>query len=197
MARFNKHVNRRRNFIPIVIYLLGLGCAGNGMAGNVTEFRATIGFEGTCSVDVPATVTFNNFTAVLPTQIEAKDQEAAVKTSRITLSGCSGVGLTPKVTVSGNVNTRYGKNLFRDTASTSVGYGILLATTGSQYFRANDNLATNKTIQAIAGWDKSTQLSAINDNIPLIATLTCGTCATDGRIGGDLKATVTFNFVYE
>ena len=195
MARFSKDTQLLRNLACVSVSLAGLLSAPGVLAGNVTIFQAKIGYEGTCTVDVPGTVTFNNSASVRPSQIEVKD-EAAIKTSRVTLNGCSGVGLTPKITVSGNVNTSYGEKLFRDTTSTAVGYGILLSTSGTTYFQANDNLAS-KNVIAAKNWATTTSLDKINGDIPLSAVLTCGTCTASGRIGGDLKATVTFNFSYD
>ncbi|MBS0848199.1 fimbrial protein [Citrobacter sp. JGM124] len=162
-----------------------------------TEFSATIAFEGACDISAPATVIFNNGDAVLPSQIE-DGNAAAKKTFDITLANCKGVGVTPKITVVGESNTDAGTALFLDAAtSTSTGYGVLLATDGNANFEANTNLAATKTIAASDDWDTDTSLTTLNGTIPMAATLSCGDCETDGRLGGDLVANVTFEFKYD
>lgn len=182
--------------------LMGLGAllvslnAGAATSAS-TEFSATIAFEGACDISAPPTVIFNNGDAVLPSQIE-DGNAAAKKTFDITLANCKGVGVTPKVTVVGESNTDAGTALFLDAAtSTSTGYGVLLATDGNANFEANTNLAATKTIAASDDWDTDTSLTTLNGTIPMAATLSCGDCETDGRLGGDLVANVTFEFKYD
>ena len=182
--------------------LMGLGAllvslnAGAATSAS-TQFSATIAFEGACDISAPATVIFNNGDAVLPSQIE-DGNAAAKKTFDITLANCKGVGVTPKVTVVGESNTDAGTALFLDAAtSTSTGYGVLLATDGNANFKANTNLAATKTISASDDWDKDTSLTTLNGTLPMAATLSCGDCETDGRLGGDLVANVTFEFKYD
>ena len=161
------------------------------------EFSALIAYEGACDISVPATVIFNNGDDILPSQIEAGNT-AAKKTFDLTLANCQGVGVTPKIIVAGTSTTDYGEGLFLDTVgSTSVGYGILLQTDGNAAFKKNLNLAASKKISAIDGWNTGTSLTTINGIIPMTAVLSCGNCTTDGRIGGELKANVTFDFQYD
>lgn len=162
-----------------------------------TEFTATIAYEGACDITAPANVSFNGGDAVLPSLIEAGDA-VAKKQFDLTLANCQGLGLTPKITLTGTSNTDTGTALFADAASTSTGYGILLATVGDDNFKANTNLAANKTIVASDDWDATgTSLTALNGTIPMSATISCGDCDAEGRLGGDLVANVTFNFLYE
>ncbi|NYA44440.1 fimbrial-like protein [Serratia fonticola] len=162
-----------------------------------TEFRATIAYEGACDITVPTTIIFNNGDAVLPSDIES-GATTAQKTFDLTLADCKGVNVTPKITIAGESNTTTGKPLFLDAAaSDATGYGILLATTGNANFKANPNLAETKNISVIDGWDLKTNLTALNGTLPISATLTCGDCKFDGRLGGELKSNVTFEFKYD
>ncbi|MBP6120833.1 MULTISPECIES: fimbrial protein [Providencia] len=162
-----------------------------------TEFSATIAYEGACDITVPTTVVFNSGDAVLPSLIEAGNA-VAKKTFDLTLANCQGLGVTPKITVAGESNSKTGETLFLDaTASTATGYGILLATDGNANFKANINLAKVNTISASDDWDTDTRLTTINGTVPMSATLSCGDCETEGRLGGELKSNVTFEFQYD
>lgn len=192
MVLFNKFLNF--SFFLVAGSLLGSMSAVAAPAS--VEFSANIAYEGACDIDVNPVI-FNNGESILPSQIEAK--EPVTKESfDLTLSGCRGIGSTPKITVSGSSNTNLGEALFLDAVdSTAVGYGILLETNGNTVFQENLNLAANKEIIAVEDWDKYTKLDSINGKLPMVATLTCGDCSLDERIGGVLKASVTFDFKYE
>lgn len=192
MASFNK------SEILSIFLAMGslLGCMSAVAAPAAVEFTANIAYEGACDIDVNPVV-FNNAEPILPSQIEAKDP-VTKQPFDLTLSGCKGIGLTPKITISGSSNTDLGEALFLDAVdSTAVGYGILLETNGNTAFQENLNLAANKEIIAVEDWDKYTKLDSINGKLPMMATLTCGDCSVEERIGGELKANVTFNFKYE
>lgn len=169
------------------------------MAASSTQvqFDGLIGYEGGCDITVKSPIIFNHGDEVLPSQIVAK--AAVTKESfELTLANCKGVKVTPKIIVTGNINREYGENLFLDkTASSAVGYGFLLATPGNTTFQPNANLATNNVISAVKSWDANTKLDTINGTLPLTATLSCGNCTAQDRVGGDLKANVTFDFQYE
>nr|WP_282553537.1 fimbrial protein [Providencia sneebia] len=163
----------------------------------IVEFSAQIAYEGSCDISVPISIAFNNDDPILPSQIEAADS-VAKQTFNLTLANCKGIGVTPKIAVIGTSSTDYGKALFIDSSdSTSVGYGILLQTNGNATFKENQNLAENKMISVSSSWDTSTNLKTIEGTLPMTATVTCGDCNASGRIGGELKASVTFDFQYD
>lgn len=194
MKLFNKSI---RLFTLIILpTLLGNQVALANKTGSI-ELSANIGFEGSCDISVPPPAKFNNGDPILPSQIVSKDNIAKYPFD-LKLENCKGVGLTPKIIVTGETNSSIGETVFLDSsASTATGYGILLETKGNSVFKENSNLAKVKTISVVDNWDKYTQLSKINGSLPIIATLTCGTCNTDGRIGGNLKTNITFEFQYE
>lgn len=164
-------------------------------ANQTVNFSALIAYEGSCEIKVPEPIKFNNGEAILPSVIESSAPE---KTVDLTLSKCQGIGVKPKIGLSGTSTAEYGPELFRDpVASTAVGYGILLRTNGNSTFQANSNLAKNKAILAVPDWSSDTSLTTINGKLPLIATLTCGDCNFDRRMGGSLEANITFEFLYE
>lgn len=182
---------------------MGLGASVSlfsalGSASSATlQFNAQIAYEGACEISVPSSLTFNNNEAILPSQIEAK-AAVAKQTFNLTLTKCQGIKVTPKIIVIGNVSSEYGQDLFLDIAtSTAVGYGILLQTPGNTTFQQNLNLATNKKISVVNNWNVDTSLATINGTLPLNATLTCANCIGKDRVGGELKASVTFDFQYE
>lgn len=194
MEKFNK--------IAVVSALFGLGAlmmslnAGAATTAS-TEFSATIAFEGACDISAPSTVVFNNGNDVLPSEIES-GVAAAEKRFDITLANCTGINVTPKITITGQSNNTTGETLFLDAAtSDATGYGILLSTTGNTNFKENKNLASNKNISVNDNWDLTTRLSALNGTIPIIAKISCGTCETEGRLGGTLKSNMTFEFAYD
>jgi type 1 fimbria pilin len=193
MEQFNKI---KQSAVLVGVSALFMSMTAGAATSASTEFSATIAFEGACDITAPATVTFNNGNAILPSQIENGDEESHESFS-LTLSNCQGVGVTPKITLTGTSNTDAGTALFTDASSTSTGYGVLLATVGNANFKANTNLAANKVIAASDDWDKDTSLSAIDGNIVISATVSCGDCEPEGRLGGDLVANVTFNFEYD
>ncbi|MDK3109890.1 fimbrial-like protein [Providencia rettgeri] len=168
---------------------------GSASAATV-NFSAQIAYEGACEITVTPTITFNNGQAILPSQIEAK-ADVTKQTFNLILANCKGIKVTPKIIVSGNVNSTYGQDLFLDSGSTAVGYGILLSTAGNTTFQANSNLATNKQISAVKSWNVNTNLATINGTLPLSAALTCANCTAADRVGGKLNASVTFDFQYE
>jgi len=166
--------------------------------------KATFNFKakfvgGSCDIQAPPSIKFNNGIPFSSQEIE--DHGAATNESfELTLSKCSGWGLTPSIKVSGSQSSDFGVPLFRNVGGSldAKGYGILLATDGNGTFNANPNLAANGTILTKESWSKNAQLNTLNNTkIPMIATLTCGDCKYALRQGGDLSATVTFNFVYD
>jgi len=194
MAKFNKVAGASVLFgLNALMISLSAGAASSA----TTEFSATIAFEGACDITAPAKVVFNNDDAVLPSDIES-GAPAAEQTFDLTLANCQGVNVTPKITITGQSSAGTGATLFLDPASSdATGYGVLLSTAGNTHFKANTNLAAEKTISVIDDWKLDTKLSALNGTIPMKAKLSCGDCKTDGRLGGTLKSNVTFEFAYD
>jgi type 1 fimbria pilin len=188
--------------LPLVGLLLGGGSVTvyAGTASTVFNFTATF-VGGSCDISAPASVQFNGGNAFSSNEIEQK-VAATTESLTLTLSGCSGWGLTPAINVSGQTTTELGgESLFRDVMGPvdAKGYGILLQTEGNGVFAPNANLAQSGKITPI-NWDsdaKLNTLSGVSATVPLTATLTCGNCNYAGRQGGEFKATVTFDFVYE
>lgn len=194
--------NRNRIFTQFFAGCIGIGlCSFGGTAfadtaSSTFNFTATF-VGGSCEISAPGSIQFNSDTALLSSEIE---QQVAATTERfdLTLTKCAGWGLTPAIKVSGKTTTDFGSALFRDALGErdSNGYGVLLKTAGNASFDLNNNLAANGVIPA-KNWSANNQLNAIDTTLPMVATLTCGDCNYAGRQGGEFKATVTFDFVYE
>lgn len=170
------------------------GIAATASSGT-TNFTVTFG-GGTCAMSASVSeIIFGGGELIAPSEIVNNPPQANFQLS---LSQCSGLGLTPKIKISGQSTTLFGPALFRSPVpeSASDGYGILLSTSGNTSFNANQNLAETKLITA-KNWSSNNQLSDIDASIPLTATLTCGNCNYSGRRSGDLIASVTFDFVYD
>lgn len=180
-----------------VLFSLSILVINTNAQAAQTEFSANIAYEGSCEISYPATLTFNNGEAISPSDIETKNA-AAKQTFNLTLTECQGSGLTPQITVVGESNTDTGEALFLDaTSSTAKGYGILLQNDATAVFKESTNLATQKSILVSDDWAKNTNIATINGTIPMTALLTCGNCKMDGRVGGEIKASVTFEFQYD
>lgn len=194
MVKSNKLTKQITSFCGIGILLLSI--SADILAATV-EFNANIAFEGECEISFPNEVIFNSGAPILPNEIVER-LPVATETFDLTLTNCKGIGVIPKIMIEGESTSAYGNTLFLNSASsTSVGYGVLLKFDGNTYFQQNPNLAINKVISVIDNWDINTNLTLINGTLPITAILSCGDCNTDGRIGGDLKANVTFDFQYD
>ncbi|WP_235843787.1 fimbrial protein [Morganella psychrotolerans] len=174
---------------------LSLSTARAGSNSQVINFNATF-YGGSCEVTAPAELPFADGAPV------ADDSIAGDKRFRqfsVTLSGCQGYFMAPKLSVSGNTITGSGgTKLFADAASTTKGYGIRLATDGNTRFEANNNTAANGLIKA-KNWPAagSDTMTLLNSPLEFKGYLSCGTCTpASGLQGGELKATVTFAFLY-
>lgn len=177
--------------LPIVVSLAGFN--QNVFAAETTTTISAHIVGGSCNISVPATVPFG--------EVQAADITSTSDISKpfdLTLTDCEGYGLTPSITVSGDVDQTSGTDLFLTAATTtSKGYGILLSTNGNTNFDKNDNLATNNVIKAL-GNDWNTKMAkTLNGKIPLKAVLSCGDCVANTLQGGELSAAITFNFVYK
>nr|WP_314266662.1 fimbrial protein [uncultured Moellerella sp.] len=180
--------------IPMILSLFIMGQLAFAADTATTEFKATI-VGGTCDITVPSTVIINNGDPIPSEDISMGNSNE--EDFNLILAGCNGYGLTPSITLEGDVVNDSGKDLFVSTTSTTKGYGILLSTLGNLNFKANENLATNKQISAQdKAWD-STMASTLNGTIPLKASVSCGDCIAGPELqGGELAATVTFKFIY-
>lgn len=142
-------------------------------AGSLTQtinFNATF-YGGSCEITAPAQLPYNNGNP-LPDDLITGDQR--YRQFNITLSGCQGYFMAPKIAVTGNtITTSDGVKLFADATSTSKGYGVRLAADGSN------------------------NVTSLNGPLEFRGYLSCGACTPGaGLQGGELKATVTFTFLY-
>lgn len=167
-------------------------------AGSLTQtinFNATF-YGGSCEITAPAQLPYNNGNP-LPDDLITGDQR--YRQFSITLAGCQGYFMAPKIAVTGNtITTSDGVKLFADATSTSKGYGVRLATDGNTRFNANSNAAVTGTISA-KNWpaDGSNNITSLNGPLEFRGYLSCGACTPGaGLQGGELKATVTFTFLY-
>lgn len=193
-------MNGYRSFLMIAMISV-FGLSGQALAGSANAtFNFTARFVGgSCDIQAPASIQFNNGSPFSSREIEQRIA-ATNEPFELTLTGCAGWGLTPSIKVTGAQTSDFGAPLFRNVGGPidAKGYGILLATDGNGTFNANANLAANGTILANENWSTDAQLNQVNNtSIPMIATLTCGDCNYALRQGGDLSATVTFTFVYD
>lgn len=179
--------------IPTVLYAAGMGQSAIAATTATTKISAAI-VGGGCQITAPSSVSIRNGELIPAEEITTTSDIS--ETFDLTILGCKGYGLTPSITVEGDSDGASGENLFVSTGSTSTGYGILLSTDGSSNFSPSDNLATDKKITAqTKEWDK-TYAATLNGKIPLKATVSCGTCTANDLQGGELTASLTFNFFY-
>jgi len=193
-------MNGYRSFLMMAMMsVVGLNAPALADSATTTFNFTAMFVGGSCDISAPPSIKFNNGSPFSSREIE--ERVAATNESiELTLSNCAGWGLTPSIRVSGSQTSDFGEPLFRNAGGPmdAKGYGILLATEGNGTLNANPNLAANGTILAKEDWSTDTQLSTLNNTrIPMTATLTCGECNYALRQGGDLKATVTFDFVYD
>lgn len=175
---------------------LSLSAAQAGSNSQVINFNATF-YGGSCEVIAPPELPFADGAPVADDSIPG---DKRFRQFNVTLSGCKGYFMAPKLSVSGNTITGSGGTLlFADAASTTKGYGIRLATDGNTRFEANSNTAANGLIKAknwpAAGNDT---VATLDGPLEFKGYLSCGTCTpASGLQGGKLKATVTFAFLYD
>ncbi|WP_430247759.1 fimbrial-like protein [Providencia sp. PAZ2] len=180
--------------IPTALYAASLGQSAIAATSATTKISASI-VGGGCQITAPSTVSIRNGDLIPAEEITTTSDIS--ETFDLTILGCKGYGLTPSITIEGETANASGEDLFVSTSSTSTGYGILLSTDGNSNFNQSDNLATNKEITALVTteWNK-TFASTLDGTIPLKATVSCGTCAANNLQGGELTASLTFNFIY-
>jgi len=193
-------MNGYRSFLMMAMMSV-VGLSAPALADTKSAvFHFTAAFVGgSCDITAPSSIQFNNGNPFSSKDIE---EHIAVTSEsfELTLSKCEGAGLTPSIKVSGPQTSDFGEPLFLNVGgpTDAKGYGILLATKGNGIFSPNLNLAADGTILAKENWSIDEQLSTVNNSkIPMTAALTCGDCNYASRRGGDLNATVTFDFVYD
>jgi len=191
MAQFDRRTGSRVLLCTAVLFT-----SVAVQAATSVVLSADIAYEGACDISVPATITFNNGEPIYPSVIEA-DFALTKQNFTMTLTDCKGMGVIPKIVVTGTSTTAYGEDMFVDSTSSAKGYGIYLSTVGNTYFKSNPNLATIKRISVIDDWSLALNFIVLNGSLPLVAQLTCGNCSFSGRSGGDLNASITFDFQYE
>lgn len=187
---------RKPVFAFLLPVMMSMTAANSAVAATSasTEFKATI-VGGTCDITVPATVSVNKG-AVIPSE-DIIAGNSPVEPFNLKLAGCKGYGLTPEITLEGDVDNTSGMPLFLTNTSSTKGYGILLTFAGNSNFKASTNLAADLKLAAANKTWSTTMASVLNGNIPLKAAVSCGNCAADADIqGGELKANVTFKFAY-
>ncbi|WP_329911561.1 fimbrial protein [Serratia quinivorans] len=197
----NNKVNdlmKKNTFIALV--LAGTVASGPVMAANNAKltFTATI-TPGTCDVaTIPATTL--PLGSVDPNQLSGKNQViTGTKPFTVNLA-CTGTGpaaAAPKVTLSGTAMTggTDSKKLFRDTASTSAGFGVAIApvatpTTAPVWTSLKGNADTLPVTVPPGGSPAPIQMAA---------GVACGStadCAVATLKAGTLTAGVTFTFAY-
>ena len=167
------------------------------LAGSLTQtinFNATF-YGGSCEITAPPELPYNNGNPIPDDTITG---DRRYRQFNVTLTGCQGYFMTPKISVSGNtIITSDGVRLFADASSTTKGYGVRLATEGNDLFDANSNAADNSIISP-KNWPTGGANSAeLNGSLTFRGYLSCGGCTPGADLqGGELKATVTFTFLY-
>lgn len=172
--------------------LLGLTTTAQaGSTGATVNFAATL-VGGTCQIAVDrTTIPFDPVpsSVIIGAGVDGIDPQLLT----LTFTDCSGWGLTPKIQVSGTT-LMAGIPLFRNANAASdysQGYGVKLVRQGQTAALASLDKVTVGTAD--------TQLSTLNSqSLTFEARLSCGSCTPGpGLNGGNLNATVTFQFLYE
>ncbi|WP_127959445.1 fimbrial protein [Serratia microhaemolytica] len=163
-----------------------------GSSSATVNFSATL-VGGTCNVTVDrVTIPFDSVSSSVI--IAAGQTGIDPQLLTLSFSDCAGSGgLIPKIQVSGTTITA-GIPLFRNNNAASdysQGYGIRLVQQGQ-------NTAINH-LDKLALADINEPISVLESRpLTFEARLSCGSCTPGpGLTGGNLNATVTFQFVYE
>jgi len=184
----------KRSLLTLIIGLLlpASQLQAAGSAKQDIQFTATF-YGGSCDITAPATVTYNQ--GVVPQ--DTIPGENVRSDLLLNLSNCQGYFMKPSITVAGETQLINGKTLFANSSSTTMGYGVLLTTSGNTAFAANSNVATNKVITTKT-WPAvgSENVASLNGNLLLNAILSCGSCQPANVRGGVLTSNLTFTFVY-
>lgn len=136
-----------------------------------------------------------------------KDWQTGGETDlQVVLSNCGGAGQpgqSPRLTISpaGSTTVLAGSSnfLFRDSTSTSTGFGVAI------FSKAAADITRNATTDMVASggtaWTGTAGSagSALNQTITLATGIACGPasdCTASSLQAGNLKASITFNLVY-
>lgn len=189
----------------LIVAIMGaVGLSTSALAGTASatfNFAATF-VGGGCEISVPPALQFNGGDTLTFADIRAASEEGTPKTTvkfDVTLKNCAGWGLTPKITVTGNRSNIFGNYLFHNGLGPKepYGFGVFLRTAGNRTFAAVTSLGYTPNI-VTRDWTPDMDLSDIDPVLPMHAVIRCGTCSdnVDYR-GGEFKARVTFDFVYD
>ncbi|EMO4162616.1 fimbrial protein [Morganella morganii] len=184
------------NIFPLVLFFLLFTEVNAGNNSQIVNFNATF-YGGSCEVSAPGEIQLGDG---IPVSNDSIPGDKRYKQFNVTLSGCQGYFMAPKLSVSGNIITGSGGvRLFADSTSTTKGYGVRLATDGNARFTANSNTAVNGIINA-SNWplEGSDNIGLLNGPLEFKGYLSCGTCIQGVNLqGGELRATITFKFLYD
>ncbi|EHN8908244.1 type 1 fimbrial protein [Enterobacter hormaechei] len=194
-----------------MIRLIGFGallsCWGGGSVlaadSQTITFNITVPAV-TCTV-APQDVTVS--TAISGLTFVGKNWQTGGESNlNVVLSNCSGsgaVGKSPKLTIapSGTTTVLAGSSnfLFRDSTSTSKGFGVAIFNKPAGSI--TKNATTNMVANGGAAWTGTAGAagSSLNQTIGLSTGIACGptaSCAATSLAPGNLKASITFNLVY-
>ncbi|WP_235895009.1 fimbrial protein [Yersinia rochesterensis] len=165
-------------------------CTQAGSTTATVNFTATF-VNGTCQIAVDRpTIDFGSISA---SDIVASGSSGeGLQQFTVSFFDCSSAtGLTPKLKVTGT-SFKSGITLFRNTNVAndySQGYGVRILRQGQTTPITDGGVFTLGT--------KTTQLSDLNGtSLVSDVSISCGDCS-QARKGGNLNATVTFQFIYE
>lgn len=189
---------QRASFLPYILSSILLSgvlpgfilLAFAGSAGTTVNFSATL-VGGSCQISANQT----SFTFPLvssSTVIAAGTDGIDPQLFSISFSGCDGWG-APKVQIKGNTFTS-GIPLFRNESAASdysKGYGVRLIQQGK-------TAAIGNMDKVVAGVPDQEFSSLNGQELNFEARLSCGNCTPGPSLsGGNMNATVTFQFIYE
>ncbi|WP_143970745.1 fimbrial protein [Morganella morganii] len=187
------------NLYKVLALTAGLlpGAFQTAEAGSLNQginFNATF-YGGSCEITAPAQLPYNNGNPVPDDTIPG---DKRYRQFSITLSGCQGYFMAPKIGITGNIiTTSDGVKLFADPSSTTKGYGVRLATEGNARYNANSNAADNGVISTKSWPEGGNSAPLLNGSLEFRGYLSCGACTPGPELqGGELKATVTYTFLY-
>lgn len=176
------------------------------LAGNATDFTATVTAGGTCTMQVTSpSIQLGSGTGFAPVAAISKSWVGLSKTDfTLQLRSCSGLAdpnKTPVITTTGNTLAGGGGNRLFSTGSNTTGFGVVVYNVPATQATDGDTskIVTKGGAIAIPGFGKGTVVNA-NTDVPLSAAVACGTesdCAPNKVTPGDIAATVTFTFLYQ
>lgn len=190
---------KRLSILALAMAATGVGSEAMATNTATLNFTATIN-QGNCDVTTTPATTLALGT-VDPATLLGKNQQVTANkgfTVNLACSGLAPAGAAPKVTLSGAAMTGAGnKKLFRDSTSTSQGFGVAIAkvATATTAPAWADLLGNGDSIPGLTLPAGGTPL-----NIQMAAAVACGStadCAAASLQAGTLSAAVTFSFAYK